>query len=99
MLVLSRRVGEAILIGSPPNQVTVQLIGIGYGRVRLGIEGHPSIPIMRRELLGPLCEWCKCEIQGEPINYGPHEYCSLQCSYDAKNHYDVDDQMRDERRR
>jgi carbon storage regulator len=51
MLVLSRRVGEEIVIGSNI-RVTVQ--GIKGQRVRVGITAPPSVPVFRLELL-PEC--------------------------------------------
>jgi carbon storage regulator len=53
MLVLSRKVGERILIG-PEIEVTV--LDIQKGRVKLGILGPPEVPIHREEVrrrIGP----------------------------------------------
>ena len=47
MLVLTRKVGERIVIG--PN-VFVTVIGIQNGRVRLGIEAPSNVPIHREEV-------------------------------------------------
>ncbi len=47
MLVLSRKVGEAIHISSG---ITVVVARIGKGRVRLGIEAPRSARIVRTEL-------------------------------------------------
>jgi carbon storage regulator CsrA len=49
MLVLSRKVGERILIG---DNVVVQLLEARRGQVRLGITAPPAISIRRQELLG-----------------------------------------------
>jgi len=46
MLVLSRRVGERLLI----NQVWVEVLEISAGRVRLGFEGPANVPIYRQEV-------------------------------------------------
>lgn len=48
MLVLSRRVNEAIQIGP---DVRVVVVGIDRGKVQLGIEAPRGIPIFREELL------------------------------------------------
>ena len=48
MLVLSRKVGERIQIGS---EITVTVVRLVDGSVRLGIEAPPHMPIARRELL------------------------------------------------
>ncbi len=47
MLVLSRKVGERILIG---NQVTVTVVRITGGGVRLGIEAPKEMTVIREEL-------------------------------------------------
>lgn len=47
MLVLSRKVGERILIG---DQVTVTVVRIANGAVRIGIEAPPEMAVIREEL-------------------------------------------------
>jgi carbon storage regulator len=51
VLVLSRKVGERILIGS---NVVLQVLEVGRGRVRLGISAPAAVAIHREELVGPL---------------------------------------------
>ncbi len=51
MLVLSRRVGERIVIGSGPDAVVVEVLEIRPGQVRLGFHAPPEVEIMREELL------------------------------------------------
>lgn len=48
MLVLSRKVGEAIQIDGPARVVLVRVAG---GAVRLGIESPQGVKILREELL------------------------------------------------
>jgi carbon storage regulator len=48
MLVLCRRLGEVITIPSIDMRVTV--IGIGSGRVKLGIEAPKSVDVYREEV-------------------------------------------------
>ena len=48
MLVLSRKVGEKIVIGGT---ITITLVEIQRGKVRLGIEAPKDIPVMRTELI------------------------------------------------
>jgi carbon storage regulator len=48
MLVLSRRSGERISIGS---EIEVEVLGIHKGRVRLGFSGPPRVRIYRQEVL------------------------------------------------
>jgi carbon storage regulator len=47
MLVLSRRIGEGITIGT---DIRVQVIEIKGGQVRLGIEAPPAIQVHRDEV-------------------------------------------------
>lgn len=47
MLVLSRRVGERIFVG---DQVTITVVRITGGGVRLGIEAPTDLPVVREEL-------------------------------------------------
>lgn len=47
MLVLSRRVGETLRIGS---DITVTVVGVKGGYIRIGIEAPPSVPVHREEL-------------------------------------------------
>ena len=51
MLVLSRRVEEKICF--PAIGVTVRVVGVKGGRVRLGIEAPPELTILREELQAP----------------------------------------------
>jgi carbon storage regulator len=47
MLVLSRKVGERIVIG---DTVIVQVLAVRRGQIRLGITAPPSVSIRREEL-------------------------------------------------
>lgn len=49
MLVLGRKVGEAIRIGD----VRVMVVDVDRNKVRIGIEADRSVPIYREELLDP----------------------------------------------
>jgi carbon storage regulator len=51
MLVLSRKVGEALTIGA---EVTIRLIRVNGNQVRLGIEAPESVKVLRAELLTSL---------------------------------------------
>ncbi len=48
MLVLSRRVGERICIGDGVELVILELKG---GRVSVGLDAPPDVPIHRKEIL------------------------------------------------
>ena len=47
MLVVSRKVDEKIVIN---HNITVMVVEIDGGRVRLGIEADPTIPVHRAEV-------------------------------------------------
>lgn len=47
MLVLTRKVGQRILIGE---NVAITVVRVSQGTVRLGIEAPPETPIVREEL-------------------------------------------------
>lgn len=48
MLVLSRKVGECIVV--PDYGITLTVLKVEGGKVRLGISADASIPIYRQEL-------------------------------------------------
>jgi carbon storage regulator len=47
VLVLSRKVGERILIG---DKITITVVKIGHGGVRVGVEAPPELAVVREEL-------------------------------------------------
>jgi carbon storage regulator len=47
MLVLSRRIGEALMIG---DEVNITVLGIKGNQVRFGINAPLSIPVHREEI-------------------------------------------------
>lgn len=47
MLVLSRKIGERILIG---DDVTVTIVRVSQGTVRIGVEAPKGVPIVREEI-------------------------------------------------
>ena len=49
MLVLSRKVGETILIG---DNIAVTVVQVGPGSVRLGVEAPQEVVIVREEIRG-----------------------------------------------
>lgn len=50
MLVLTRKIGEAIHIGS---DVVVKVTAIDGGRVRIGVEAPQNIRVIREEIMQP----------------------------------------------
>ena len=47
MLVVSRKIGERLLIG---DKIAITIVKVAGGAVRLGVEAPPELPIMREEL-------------------------------------------------
>jgi carbon storage regulator len=47
MLVLSRKVGEKILIG---DKIAVTVVRVAQGIVRIGVEAPKEMPILREEI-------------------------------------------------
>jgi carbon storage regulator len=47
VLVLSRKIGERILIG---DKIAVTVVKIGHGGVRIGVEAPPELAVVREEL-------------------------------------------------
>jgi carbon storage regulator len=47
VLVLSRKVGERILIG---DKIAITVVKIGHGGVRVGVEAPPEMAVVREEL-------------------------------------------------
>lgn len=52
MLVLSRKLGEQVLIG---NRVEVTVLEVRGNRVKLGLSGPATTPIHRREVYEAVC--------------------------------------------
>jgi carbon storage regulator len=48
MLVLTRRLGEKIVIGE---NITITIVDIDRGKIRIGIEAPRDVTIFRQELL------------------------------------------------
>jgi carbon storage regulator len=59
MLILTRRVGETVMIG---NEVTVTVLGVKGNQVRIGINAPKSVAVHREEIY----ERIKREQQGGP---------------------------------
>lgn len=53
MLVLMRRIGEALMIG---NSVTVTVLGVKGNQVRIGIAAPKELPVHRQEVYTRLNE-------------------------------------------
>jgi carbon storage regulator len=60
MLILTRRVGESVMIG---NEVTITVLGVKGNQVRVGITAPKSIPVHREEIY----ERIKQEAEGDRV--------------------------------
>jgi carbon storage regulator len=47
LLIVTRRIGERIMIGS---DVTVTVLGVKGNQVRLGVDAPKSVPVHREEI-------------------------------------------------
>ena len=63
MLILTRRVGETVMIG---NDVTVTVLGVKGNQVRVGINAPKNVAVHREEIY----ERIKREQQGDPVPDG-----------------------------
>lgn len=50
MLILTRRVGETIVIGNVGDEVKVTVLGVKGNQVRIGVNAPKSISIHREEI-------------------------------------------------
>jgi carbon storage regulator len=62
MLVLSRRIGEAIVIG---NDIRVTVLRVRGNQVKLGICGPKEVPVYRNEVAERIVEEAACEPCGK----------------------------------
>ena len=66
-MVLSRKVGERVLIGS---DVVVQVLEMSGGRIRLGVEAPAEVGICRGEQSESLEPWLACQSwSASPADY------------------------------
>jgi len=50
MLVLTRKLGQAIIIGTEPNPITVEVTRIASSQVRLGVTAPRGVMVDREEV-------------------------------------------------
>jgi carbon storage regulator len=63
MLILTRRVGETVMIG---NDVTVTVLGVKGNQVRIGINAPKNVAVHREEIFERIKREQQGESQGEP---------------------------------
>jgi carbon storage regulator len=62
MLVLSRKVGEKVFIGE---NISVTIVRIAQGVVRIGIDAPENLPIVREEIRNQICAESPSRAPGE----------------------------------
>jgi carbon storage regulator len=63
VLVLSRKIGQRILIG---DKITVTVVKVGHGGVRIGVEAPPELAVVREELARELNRTEQAMASGRP---------------------------------
>lgn len=56
MLVLSRKLGESIVIG---DNIRVTVVGVNGGKIRIGIEAPQDVLVLREELVTAAATSCQ----------------------------------------
>ncbi len=80
MLILTRRVGETVMIG---NDVTVTILGVKGNQVRVGINAPKNVAVHREEIYERIKREQQGESQGEshdaeePHDSKPAEFASV----------------------
>lgn len=54
MLVLTRKIGEEILIGS---NIRITILSVSRGQVKIGIEAPKTVPVYRKEIYDRICSY------------------------------------------
>jgi carbon storage regulator len=67
MLVLSRKIGERVLL--PDLQITITVVAIEGNTVRVGIAAPAEIPVYREEV------WRRIQSQTQPQTDAPKDVC------------------------
>jgi len=63
MLILTRRVGETVMIG---NDVTVTVLGVKGNQVRIGINAPKNVAVHREEIYERIKREQQAEHEGDP---------------------------------
>lgn len=50
MLILTRRIGEVLVIGEDDNKIEVMILNVKGNQVRIGIDAPKEIPVHRQEI-------------------------------------------------
>ena len=66
MLVITRKMGEAVTIGEGEQKTTITVLSVDRGKIKLGFEAdRKAVPIMRNELAKsvPPCSDLVCKLR------------------------------------
>ncbi|RYY02541.1 MAG: carbon storage regulator [Gammaproteobacteria bacterium] len=61
MLILTRRIGETLMVG---DEVTVTVLGVNGNQVRIGINAPKSVPVHREEIYQKILREKDLELNG-----------------------------------
>ncbi len=65
MLILTRRIGETLMVG---DEVTVTVLGINGNQVRIGINAPKTVPVHREEIYQKILREKDVELSDSPGN-------------------------------
>jgi carbon storage regulator len=74
MLILTRRVGETVMIG---NEVTVTILGVKGNQVRVGINAPKTIAVHREEIYERIKREQEGTIDNDDEPQSPIEFVSI----------------------
>ena len=63
MLILTRRVGESLMIG---DDVTITVLGVKGNQVRIGVKAPKEVAVHREEILDRIAESSNLEAADQP---------------------------------
>ena len=67
MLILTRRIGEKLMIG---DEISVTILGVKGNQVRIGVHAPADVSIHREEIFDRICEEKKERAASDSRQYG-----------------------------
>jgi carbon storage regulator len=64
MLVLSRKLGEKIVIGG---SIEITVVGLDRGKVRIGISAPPEVTVHRKEVFDRIVDFADPSVPAGPV--------------------------------
>jgi carbon storage regulator len=74
MLILTRRVGETVMIG---NEVTVTVLGVKGNQVRIGINAPKNVAVHREEIYERIKREQQTEAETDPASTQSSDFLSV----------------------